>query len=180
MGFSCLGPPVIAAESARAIRSGEQKGVLRMVTGLAVAGWHRFLHQALNKGTGSGVTVQKAGKRIGNGLAGGRVRELRPQQREQVLRRPYGKSFDRVRQDIGALAIRQLKLHRQRSLVGKAIVYARIPIRIGEAYDGWDRLALQVRRPAHTAGIRCTVKRARADKALGVNGTEPGMRASKR
>ena len=38
-------------------------------------------------------------------LAGDRVRELCPQQHEKVLRRAHGKPFDRVRQDVGALAI---------------------------------------------------------------------------
>ena len=84
-GFSCLRHPAIAAESTHAIRGREQKGVLRMVAGLAVAGLHRFLHQALNMGTGGRVTVQKAGDRIGRRLTGHRVRELRLQEREKVL-----------------------------------------------------------------------------------------------
>ena len=74
MGFPGLGHPAIATESAHAIRRGEQKGVLNMLARLAVAGRHRFLHQALNEGAGCGVTVQKAGNRIGCGLAGHRVR----------------------------------------------------------------------------------------------------------
>ena len=105
IGFSRLGPPVIAAEAAQTIRGREQKGVLRMIAGLAIAGRHRFLPQALKKGAGRGVTVQKAGQRLGDGLPGHRVRELGPQKDEQVLRRPHRKPFDRVRQDVGALAI---------------------------------------------------------------------------
>jgi len=59
-------------------------------------------------------------------------------------------------------------------------VHVWIPARIGEANDGWDQLALQVRRLAHAARLWCTAKRARADNALSVGGTEPGMRAGKR
>jgi len=105
IGFSRLGHPAIAAESAHAIRGSEQKGVLRMVAGLAVAGRHRFLPQALNEGAGGGMTVQEAWDRFGCRLAGHRVRELRLQEREKVLRRPHGKPFDRERQDVGTLAI---------------------------------------------------------------------------
>jgi hypothetical protein len=151
-----------------------------MVTGLTVAGWHRFLPQALQKGAGSGVAVQKTRDGIGCRLAGDRVRELGPQKHEQVLRRPHGKPFDRVRQDVGALASGELKCHRQRPWVGEAIVHVWIPTLIGEANDSWDCLALQVRCPAHAARLWRTAKRARADKALGVNGTEPGMRPGKR
>ena len=53
---------------------------------------------------GSAVTVQKPRDCIGCSLACDRVRELCPQKHEQVLRRAHGKSFDRVRQDVGALA----------------------------------------------------------------------------
>ena len=126
------------------------------------------------------MTVQKAGKRIGYGLAGDRVRELRLQEREQVLRRAHGKSFDRVCQDIGLLAIGQLKFHGQRPQIGEAIVHVRIAAAIREAHDGGDRLALQVQRPADAAGLACPAKRPRADKALGVHGTETGMRTGKR
>ena len=80
--------------------------MLGVVASLAVAGRHRFLHQALNEGTCGGVTAQKAGDRVGCRLAGNRVRELRAQEREKLLRRPHRKPFDRGRQDIGVLAIR--------------------------------------------------------------------------
>ena len=59
-------------------------------------------------------------------------------------------------------------------------MHLRIPTRIGEAHDRGDGVALQVRRPAHAARLWCTVKRARADDALGVHGTETGMRPGKR
>jgi hypothetical protein len=54
IGFPRLGHPAIAAESTGAIRGSEQKGVLRMVAGLAVARRHRFLHQAFNEGACGG------------------------------------------------------------------------------------------------------------------------------
>ena len=65
-----------------------------MVASLAVAGRHRFLLQAVDKGSGGGVTVEKAGDRIGFGLASDGVWELRPQERQKVLGRPRGKPLD--------------------------------------------------------------------------------------
>jgi hypothetical protein len=59
-------------------------------------------------------------------------------------------------------------------------VHLGIPMRIRKAHEGGDRLALQVQRSADAAGLACPAKRPCADQALGVHGTEPGMRTGQR
>jgi hypothetical protein len=81
--FARLGEPVIAAEPARAVRRGEQEGVLRVVARLRVAGRDWFLRQSLDEGGGGGVAGEKAGYRVRSGLAGDRVRQLGPEKGEQ-------------------------------------------------------------------------------------------------
>ena len=88
------------------------------------------------------MTVQKAGDRVGCSLAGSRVRKLRTQEREKLVRRTRGKPFDVERQDVGVFAIGQLEFHRHRAGVGDTIVHVRIPARIGETHYSWDRLPL--------------------------------------
>src|SRR5208282_5666114 len=109
--FPRLGYPAIAAESAGAVRGSEFKSMLRIIAGPPVAGRHRLLHQTLNKGACSRMTLQKARDRVGCSLAGGRVRKLRTQEREKLVRRTRGKPFDVERQDVGVLAIGQLEFH---------------------------------------------------------------------
>jgi hypothetical protein len=77
-----------------------------MVAGLTITGRHRFLLQASNEGAGGGVSLEEVGDRIGCWLAGDRVRELRSQEREKLLRCPHRKPFDRVGQDVGILTLR--------------------------------------------------------------------------
>src|SRR5260370_14918554 len=94
ISFARLGHPVIAPESAGAVGRDESKGMLRMVARLAVAGRHRLLFQALEKGAGGRVSTQKARDRIGGRLAGDPVPVLRAQERQEILRRPRRKPFD--------------------------------------------------------------------------------------
>jgi hypothetical protein len=119
---------------------------------------------------------EKAGHRIGNRLAGQGIRNLSAKESEELLRSPHGESFDGVGEDVGALAAGQLELHGHGPHAREAVVYVRIAVRIGEPDDGGDRRALEVGRLAHAAGIRCGAKRAGADDALGVGGTNARVR----
>jgi hypothetical protein len=51
------------------------------------------------------MTLQKARDRIGSRLTGGRVGELRAQEREKFVRCPRGKPLDMERENVGVLAI---------------------------------------------------------------------------
>src|SRR5215469_6813208 len=73
-----------------------------------------------------------------------------------------------------------MKLHGDRPRICDAVVHVRVTARVGEAYHGWHHLALQVLRPAYPARLGRATKHARANDALGVNRTEPGMGAGER
>src|SRR5208283_3887581 len=60
-----LGHPAIAAESAGAIRGSKFERMLRVVTGLSVAGRNRFLRQTLDEGAGGRMTLQKVRDPVG-------------------------------------------------------------------------------------------------------------------
>ena len=178
--LACLRHEAIAAESARAIHSGEAEGVLGMVDRLRIAGRHRLLHQPLDEGASGGMAGEKAWNRIGVGPAAARLGELSSKELEQLLGRPRDEPFDGVGEDVGALAIGELKLDCDRAHVGDTIVHVGVPVGIGEPDDRRHRLTGEMGRPSDAGSIRRSAKRSRTDEALGVDGTEARMWAGQR
>src|SRR4030095_15654686 len=147
---------------------------------LRIAGGHRLLHQALDEGVSGGMAGEKARNRIGIGLAAGRIWQLRPQELEKLLGRPRDEPFDGVGEDVGALAVGELKLDRHRAHARDTILHVGVPIGIGEPDDSRHRLTCEMGRPSDAGSIRRSAKRSRTDEALGVDGTEAGMWTSQR
>ncbi len=147
-----------------------------MIAGLGIAGGNRLLHEALDEGGRAGVGGEKAGHRVGIGLARRGIRKLSAEESEELLGRPHGESLDGVGEDVGAFAAGQLEFHRHGPHTGEAVVHVRVAVRVGEPDDGGDRWTLEVGRLAHPTGIRRGVKRAGADDALGVGGANARMR----
>jgi hypothetical protein len=132
-----------------------------MVDRLRIAGRHRLLHQALDEGTSGGMAGEEAPNRLGLGPTAGRLGELSPKELEQLFGRPRDEPFNGVGEDVGALAVGELKLDRHRAHVGDTIVHFGVPLGIGPPDDGRHQLTCEMGRPSDAGSIRRSAKRSR-------------------
>ena len=127
------------------------------------------------------MASEKAQNPLGVGLTAGRIWRLRRRELEKLPGHPRDEAFDGVGEDVGALAVGELKLDRHRAHAGDTVVHVGVP-RWHWQTGRWSAPIDPVKWGARVtrAASAEAAKRSRTDEALGMDGTEAGMWASQR